>query len=330
MNWMWGFDETVSITLSTFKTMLQLMKEYPDFTFSQSQASVYKIVYDHDKELFAEIKKRVQEGRWEVSASSWTESDKNLPSAESMVRHILYSKTYLANVLGINKESLVLDFEPDTFGHNLNMPEILSKGGIKYYYFCRGVSGYNAFYWKAPSGAIVLAYQEPLWYNSEIDPYNFSYFPNYLFMNKLPSGLIVYGVGNHGGGATRKDLDMILDMQTWPMMPKLVFSSYKEFFSEIDGGDYKTFEGELNPIFTGCYTSQSRIKAANKKAELSLYNAELFSAFLTESHNTEKIESVWQYLLFNQFHDILTGSGTIDTKEYAMGKYQEIFGIVNI
>ena len=44
MNWMWGWQETVAVTLSTFRTILNLMKEYPEFTYSQSQASVYKIV----------------------------------------------------------------------------------------------------------------------------------------------------------------------------------------------------------------------------------------------------------------------------------------------
>ena len=41
---MWRYDETVAITLDTFRTMLNLMDEYLDFTFSQSQASMYKIV----------------------------------------------------------------------------------------------------------------------------------------------------------------------------------------------------------------------------------------------------------------------------------------------
>ena len=44
MNWMWGWQETVAVTLSTFRTILNLMKEYPEFTYSQSQASVYKIL----------------------------------------------------------------------------------------------------------------------------------------------------------------------------------------------------------------------------------------------------------------------------------------------
>jgi alpha-mannosidase len=93
MNWLWRYDETVSLTLDTFRTMLDLMNEYPGFTFSQSQASVYRIVEDHDPDLLKEIRRRVKEGRWEVTASTWVETDKNLPCGESLVRHVLYTST---------------------------------------------------------------------------------------------------------------------------------------------------------------------------------------------------------------------------------------------
>ncbi|MBQ4351554.1 MAG: alpha-mannosidase, partial [Clostridia bacterium] len=99
MNWMWGYHETASVTIDTFRTMLDLMKDYPSFTFAQSQASTYKIVEDFAPEMLDEIKKYVHEGRWEVSASTWTETDKNMPNGESLSRHILYTKRYLGGLL---------------------------------------------------------------------------------------------------------------------------------------------------------------------------------------------------------------------------------------
>ena len=71
MNWMWSWDETVSITIDTFRTMLDLMKEYPEYKFSQSQASVYAIIEEYAPDMLAEIKARVKEGRWEITASHW-------------------------------------------------------------------------------------------------------------------------------------------------------------------------------------------------------------------------------------------------------------------
>jgi alpha-mannosidase len=156
MNWMWRFDETVAATLDTFRTMLNLMEEYPEFKFSQSQASVYKIVEEFDPDMLEEIKKRIKEGRWEVTASTWVESDKNMPNGESLVRHILYTKRYLSELLGVDPGTLNIDFEPDTFGHNLNVPEILARGGVKYYYHCRGYDGHDIYRWKSPSGSSVI------------------------------------------------------------------------------------------------------------------------------------------------------------------------------
>ncbi|NMA08117.1 MAG: alpha-mannosidase, partial [Clostridiales bacterium] len=96
MNWMWGYPETAAVTLDTFRTVLSLMREYPDFTFSQSQASVYKIVEEYEPAMLDEIRQRVRESRWELTASTWVETDKNMPDGESLARHILLTKCYLS------------------------------------------------------------------------------------------------------------------------------------------------------------------------------------------------------------------------------------------
>ena len=128
MNWMWGWQETVAVTLSTFRTMLNLMKEYPEFTFSQSQASVYKIVEEFDPDMMKEIQARIREGRWEVTANAWVETDKNMPDTESLLRHIRVTRDYLKDVWGVEK--VEVDFSPDTFGHSRFVPEINTFGSI--------------------------------------------------------------------------------------------------------------------------------------------------------------------------------------------------------
>ena len=134
MNWMWGYNETASVTIDTFRTVLKLMEEYPEFTFMQSQASTYEIIEKFAPEMLEEIKKRVSEGRWEVTAAEWVEPDKNMPNGESLARQILRAKKYITKLLGISADSLCIDFVPDTFGHNANVPEILADAGIKYMY----------------------------------------------------------------------------------------------------------------------------------------------------------------------------------------------------
>ena len=100
MNWMWGWNETVAAALATFKTMLDLMDEYPTFTYSQSQTSVYRLVEEYDPDLMERIKARIAEGRWEITSSAWVETDKNMPTGESLVNTIKYTRDYLERVWG--------------------------------------------------------------------------------------------------------------------------------------------------------------------------------------------------------------------------------------
>lgn len=330
MNWMWGFQETASVTVDTFRTILRLMEEYPDFTFSQSQASVYAIIEQFAPALLEPIRARIREGRWEVTASTWVENDKNMASGEAMARHLLYTKRYLARLLGIDADSLTLDFEPDTFGHSAYLPEALVNGGIQYYYHCRGYDGENLYRWQAPSGASVLVYREPEWYNGTIEPYMLTNLPSLCHRYGIKIGLKVYGVGDHGGGPTRRDLDRLLDMQSWPLMPTLTFGSLSGFFQALEpyADQFPLVKGELNYVFTGCYTAQSRIKQANRIAEDRLYDAEALdaaaAAMLPDFAAMGPLEPAWRRLLFNQFHDILPGSGVPETREYALGEFQKL------
>lgn len=327
MNWMWGFHETASVTVDTFRTMLDLMEEYPGFTFAQSQGSTYQIIEEFAPAMLDEIRARVKEGRWEVTASTWVEPDKNMPDGESQVRHILYTRQYLSKLLNIPAESLDVDFEPDTFGHNISVPEILSEGGVKYYYHCRGDLDPYCTRWRARSGKEILCYREPKWYNADV---------NYDFCGDLPffckeSGLSVmmrvYGVGDHGGGPTRRDIDRILDMRDWPIYPTVEFGTFRDFFREMEKAKESLpfTVGEKNALFTGCYTTQTRIKTANRAAEARMRASEALNAasVLCGGNDATAITGkAWQSILFNHFHDILPGSGVRETREYAMGQFQ--------
>ncbi len=329
MNWMWGFQETASVTVDTFRTVLDLMEEYPTLTFGQSQASTYRIIEEYAPEMLEEIKARIREGRWEVTASTWVETDKNMPSGESLARHILYTKRYLGDLLDMPYDSFALDFEPDTFGHNISVPEICTKGGVKYYYHCRGTSDPDfAYRWRARSGAELLVWREPQWYNYDVNPDMFRGVPQLCAKYGLRSYLSVFGVGDHGGGPTRRDVTRLLEYATWPLMPTIEFSTFGRFYEELEA--YREVlpvkEGELNFIFTGCYTSQSRIKMANRLAEDRMYESEVLGAgahlWADGPDMRKSFATAWEHILFNHFHDILPGSGVIDTREYALGQFQ--------
>ena len=335
MNWQWPWHETVSVTLETFRTMLNLMREYPDFTFSQSQASCYHIVEQFDPDMLEEIRQRVHEGRWEVTASSWVENDHNMPNLESFANHLLYTKKYLSALLGIDPESLNIDYEPDTFGHAATLPEIMEKGGVKYFYHCRGYQDEAIYNWEAPSGKQLLAYCDPTWYLADMYPGRMLHVPEFCARYGTTEYLRVYGVGDHGGGPTRRELSYILEMQNWPVFPTIVFSTYQNFFRYLETmrDHFPVVRQELNPVLAGCYTTQSRIKMANRLGEAMLTEAQTVSsmAALVSDQKPDKkaFEEGWRRILFNQFHDILPGSGVRDTREFAMTKFSEAIAYSN-
>lgn len=335
MNWMWSWQETVAAALATFHTMLKMMDEYPDFHFSQSQASVYRIVEEYDPELMEEMKRRIREGRWEVSATNWVETDKNMPCTESLLRHIRLTKTYLESVWGLDPAALNIDFSPDTFGHSVNIPEIDNYGGVRYLYHCRGLTERRVLYrWQAPSGAELLAHCEPYWYNSGISADIALGVPELAALaGGLSTSLIVYGVGNHGGGPTRRDIERIIEMQDWPVFPQVRFGTFAEYFraAETVRDKVPVITGEINFFATGCYTTQSRIKLGNRHSELALLDAEgldAMSLLLTgKRYPAQKFKTAWQGVLFTHFHDIITGSCVRDSREYAMSLYSEALAV---
>lgn len=322
VNWLWGYRETVSIALSTMETMVKLLERYPRFTFAQSSAFIYQIVARYRPALLEKIRRYIAEHRFEVTASTFVEADKNMPDANALIRQTQYTKQYLCKLLSIKPEDLCIDFEPDTFGHSAYVPEILNFCGVKYYYHCRGNDMPPMYRWRGPSGKCVTVYREPHWYNGAVQDDSFEFVPDFCRRYGTEKALFVYGVGDHGGGATIRDIEKLTEIASYPLMADIRFGTYREFFDYIDTLDLPVVEGEQNQIFSGCYTSQSELKRQNALTQTALYTQELFCGMdpvRTDYDNSHAAEC----LMVNQFHDAVTGSGVAETYEFAMGRYQE-------
>ncbi|MCL2880220.1 MAG: hypothetical protein FWF29_08255, partial [Treponema sp.] len=282
-----------------------------------------------------EIKQRIREGRWEVTASAWVETDKNMPNTESLLRHILNTKDYLADTWGVDPGSLNIDFSPDTFGHSANIPEIDNYGGVKYLYHWRGLDERHVLYrWRSPSGSEILAHREPFCYNSTINSdIGIGVFELASRCAGLKTSLNVYGVGDHGGGPTRRDIEKIIEMAGWPVFPVIKFGTFHEYFkaAETVRDKLPVVGREMNYIFTGCYTTQSRIKMGNRLCEAGLLDAQacdsLRSLLTGKQYSPELYTEAWRKLLFTHFHDILTGSCVRDSREYAMGIFADVMAV---
>jgi alpha-mannosidase len=339
MNWMWPWPETVAVTNDTFTTVLRLMDEFPDFRFTQSQASVYEIARRYDPALFERIKARVAEGRWEVVASQWVEGDKNLASGESITRHLLYTRRFMEEELGLKPEDVPIDWEPDTFGHAHTIPTLVSRGAVTRYYMCRGGRDEKppVFWWRGPDGAQVLVNLETTWYLKAVGPENASALLAFAAKTGLRDWMNVYGVGDHGGGPTRRDIRRILEMDGWPVFPRFRFSTTRDFYAvlEKNADRLPVLDRELNFELTGCYTSQSQIKRYNRLGESRALDAEAAAVIalrvVGRPYPAAALREAWTNVLFGHFHDILPGSGVRATREYQSGLFQQsaaVFGTV--
>ena len=333
MNWMWSWPETVAVTNDTFATVLRLMDEYKGFCFSQSQASTYAIMEKYNPDMLKRIARRVKQGRWEVTASHWVEGDKNLASAESLCRHLLYTRQYMQKLFGLKPEDVPIDWSPDTFGHAATVPTYLVRGGIRYLYLHRpGVhspSKPEAFWWQGPDGSRVLVRNDMvLAYNGQVTPAVGQFLVRFVRETGCKDYMFVFGVGDHGGGPTRRDILWALELDTWPVFPNVRFSTVCRFFELLEKQSAKlpVICGEFNTEFTGCYTTQTLIKKDNRFAENRLVDAEVACAVASavggRRYPTEALRECWRDTLFSHFHDILPGSGVHDTRTYTNGLYQ--------
>lgn len=340
MDWMWPFPETVSICHDTFSTVDKLMDEFPDFKFSQSQVSVYDAMEKYSPEIFERIKQRIAEGRWEPLATQWVEGDKNMASGEILCRHLLYSKRYMNKKFGIPYDQVKITWEPDTFGHAWSLPSILSRGGVTRYGYGRMAPDKWLFWWKAPDGSKLLSF----FYNKlpafsvdvPIDHLSNS-IVDYIKENGLKDFLTFYGVGDHGGGPTRQMIMKILEADSWPIFPNYKLSTMDEYFSAVEAQNLDhlfVLDDEINFVFDGCWTSESSIKHANRVSENVIPEVEALSVIASRisdfQYPSEKLEEAWQMAMFNQFHDILPGSGIHATYRRAEGQFQEIQTITNM
>ena len=334
MNWLWPWEDTLNTVKSTFSTMIKLMDKYGDFHFSQSQAVTYRSVEENFPDLFESIKNYVEKGNWDIIASMWVEADLNMAGTEALLRQFLYAKRYVYEKFGVKPE---VCWEPDTFGHIWTLPQMLRKCGIKYYYFMRCGKGHPIFWWEGPDGSRVLAFSSV--YNNSIAPRNIVDLVIELYERYgLKTSMFVYGAGDHGGGATIEDIEAAYEMMKKPTLPSLVFSSTHSFFEEaereIDGRGLSipVIRDELQFTFDGCYTTHGDIKRYNRLCEALLIDAEKICA-VTGMYKKDSMIDLWLKTLFNQFHDILDGSGTAEAYIYPRKLYQETVeaanGIIN-
>lgn len=343
--WLWRWQEGFHEVLASFRSALDRMNEDKDFLFVSSSAAFYEWVERVDPQMFAEIKQRIEEGRWEVVGGWWVQPDCTIPSGESFVRHGLYGQRYFREKFGVTAQ---VGYNVDSFGHHAMLPQILKKSGLDYYVFMRpspqekGLPA-RLFWWEADDGSRVLTFRIPFGYNTGPEDVG-RVVRRTAGELKAPFNELMcfYGVGNHGGGPTKANIANIRQLNEDPAYPRLAFSSCNRFFASIQpkAERYPIVHDELKRHANGCYSAHSGIKRWNRQAEHLLITAEKWAtiAHLTPGQTTPgqtttgqpyptEFSRAWKNVLFNQFHDILAGTSLESAYQDARDMHGEAMSI---
>jgi alpha-mannosidase len=323
MNWLWTYSETMKMCNDNLRQTVAFMDEFPDFTMLQSQAAVYNFVEKVDPPLFRLVQKYVKDGRLELAGGMWTEGDMNLSSGEAITRTFLLGQNYFLSRFG---KMAHVGWLPDNFGHISQMPQILRLAGCDYFYFHRCKPYKGTFWWMGSDSSIVLCYANDT-YNGEIKPELKD------DLNNITPGkhrmLQITGIGDHGGGPTRANIEMVHQLNATKGYPAVKFTTAGDFFEkatkEMEGRP--THKGEMQFIFEGCYTTVAGIKEGNRNCENALYAAEFFNTLRWLQGNqypVDELRDLWTTVIFNQFHDILPGSAINEANKEAIARYTEV------
>lgn len=314
--WLWPWQEGYQEARATFRAALQRIDEYPDFVFSCDSVGYLAWIEEHDPELFAALREQVRAGRFEIVGGWWVEPDCNIPGGEGFVRHALYSQRYLAEKFG-TMASVGCNVDP--FGQNAVIPQLLAKSGMDSYVFMRPqpheaeLPG-PTFWWRAADGSRVLTYRIPHEYCSPAGHLGVHVGKALAQLPHTSEPLMCfYGVGNHGGGPTRANIDSIRELGAADQYPRMLFSTVRQFFDAAAGAAaLPEHEGEIQPHGVGCYSAHSGIKKWIRQTEHALQAAEKWAAAASAVAGmprvTDQLEHAWRQVLLNHFHDTAAGT----------------------
>jgi len=336
--WRWSWQEGYAETLATCRAVVDRLRESQDFIFSRGEAATFAWIEEADPALFAEIGRFVAAGRWHIVNGWWEQPDCNLPCGESYVRHALYGKRWFREKFGVDVKT---GWNPDSFGHNAGLPQILAKSGYDTYCFFRPGPHEKAlpnpfFWWQGQDGSRVLALRPPVghyaaWQEDLGDLVREAAEKSRAL--GLEHAILCYGVGNHGGGPSKKSIDSIRALQRSPVEPNAIFSTVDAFRAALahEEKSFPTVRGDLQHHAPGCYTTHSEIKRLNRLAENRLAAAERWCALaalaLGRRTPTAEFTRAWQQVLFNQFHDTLAGTSLPSAYVDARQRFGEALSI---
>ncbi|MEG0897445.1 MAG: alpha-mannosidase, partial [Ruthenibacterium sp.] len=322
--WQWQWNEGAGAGLSTFRSAVEICEENDDLIFCHNEAHLYQIIEEYEPDLFARIQILVTKGQWHIMGGWYLQPDCNLPCGESFVRQMLIGRNYFFEKFH-TVPKIAVNF--DSFGHTRGLVQILKKGAYKGYVFMRPDAREldlpaDDFAWIGVDGSVLPCHRIMPGYNSAMGEATDKI---EQWIKKYPDtqkGLVTWGIGNHGGGPSRKDVKEIRATMIRHPEYKMHHSTPECYFCDTDEVRLLRYQGDLRPNQIGSYTSQQSIKKTYRLLENELWKTEkmLSAANLlgVMEYPENDLKQVQRDLLTAQFHDILAGTSIEPVEQDAL------------
>lgn len=334
--WNWDIQTTIQeYVWNTLNQNLFLLRKYPDYVFNFEGAVKYSWMKEYFPTRYDELKQRIKEGRWHVTGSSWDACDVLVPSAESVLRNILYGQNYYRTEFGTEGTDIFL---PDCFGFGWTLPSLAHHCGLigfssqklgwrnhpfygdKKYPFTIGL-------WKGIDGSQLMfahGYDYGHRFKDE-DLSKSEELKDLLKDSPLNTVYRYYGTGDMGGSPTITSVRAVEKGVKGTGDIKVVSATSDQLYKDYAGkhDQLPVFDGELlmDVHGTGCYTSQAAMKWYNRQNELlgdAAERAAVAAEWLNQgAYPKSELETSWKRFLFHQFHDDLTGTSIPRAYEFS-------------
>lgn len=336
--WLWEWEEGAATAISTFRIAADLCEAFPGFIFNHNEVLLYRWVEEYDPKLFSRIQRLVKEGKWHIMGGWYLQPDCNMPSGESFVRQILLGRRYFGEKFGA-RPTTAINFDP--FGHTRGLVQILADSGYDAYLFCRPGDEdckleQDEFIWEGYNGgdldhrSRVMGHRVWGWYNSPLGKAR-DKAENFLRNGpQTPASIMLWGVGDHGGGPSTKDVADLMDLinevnrTEQSTEVEILHSTPEAYFANLKtrSEGLPVYRKDLNPWAVGCYTSMVRIKQKHRLLENELYATEKMASAAwvrgQMAYPKQELEAALCDLATCEFHDILPGSSIQPVEEMAL------------
>ncbi|WP_431912798.1 alpha-mannosidase [Nonomuraea jabiensis] len=338
--WLWPLRETVRKLARTVSNALALLDADPGLVYTMSAAQHFSWLEEHYPELFARVRRYVEQGRFVPVGGMWVEADGVIPTGESMVRQLTYGKRYFLSRFGREPREMWL---PDSFGYSGALPQLARRAGSRWFLTQKiswndtTVFPHHSFWWEGIDGTRVFTHFPPAeTYAAEVTARELRHAVATFKDKAIAShSLLPYGYGDGGGGPTREMAERLRRFADLEGAPRVISRTPAEFFEEAEselreaGVLEPVYRGELYlELHRGTLTSQAAMKRHNRRCESLLRAAEYLStaasALRGAPYPREDLDEIWRTVLLHQFHDILPGTSISWVHREARETYQAV------